>query len=126
MEKLNTIQKREKLNTVFAEGQKGAGNAYHLYTIHFDGVRVNNEKPVPSDVIAFQHGGRNMEDSDYGVTGEDLLEIVRHRLQCFQTSEYACRENAIALTHIEEALMWLNRRVEDRLERGVLGNNTKK
>ena len=30
-------------------------------------------------------------------------------------------ENACALTHIEEALMWLNRRVEDRITRGVLG-----
>lgn len=125
MEKLNTIQKREKLNTVFAEGEKGAGNAYHLYSIHFDSLRTSDEKPVPSDVIAFQHGGRNIEGSDPGVTGEDLLEIVRHRLQCFQTSEYACGENAVALTHIEEALMWLNRRVEDRFERGELGINAK-
>lgn len=123
MEQINTIQKREKLNTVFAEGEKGAGNAYHLYSIRLDNAGTDNG--VQSDVIAFQHGGRNIEGSDHGVTGEDLLEIVRHRLQCFQTSEYACRENAMALTHIEEALMWLNRRVEDRLERNVLGINSK-
>ena len=35
------------------------------------------------------------------------------------------RENACALTHIEEALMWMNRRVEDRIERNVLGKNEK-
>ena len=29
------------------------------------------------------------------------------------------------LTHIEEALMWMNKRVEDRAERGVLGTNAK-
>ncbi len=124
MEKLNTIRKRENLNTVFAQGEKGSGNAYHTYTIHYESLRKDNE-PVPCLVIEFQNGGRNVEGSDHGVTGEDLLEICRHRLQCFQTSEYACRENAVALTHIEEALMWLNRRVEDRLERNVLGMNEK-
>ncbi len=51
----------------------------------------------------------------------DLLEIVRDRLKCFQEGDYRCRENAIALTHIEEALLWMNKRVEDRAERNVLG-----
>lgn len=34
-------------------------------------------------------------------------------------------ENENALTHIEEALMWLNRRIEDRIERNILGTNNK-
>lgn len=124
MEKLSTIQKREKLNVISAIGEKGNGNAYHIYSI--GKVSTPDEEMV--EVLAtlkFQNGGRNIEGSEHGVTGEDLLEICRHRLQCFQTSEYACRENAVALTHIEEALMWLNRRVEDRLERNVLGINSK-
>ncbi len=123
--KLNTIQKRENLNVIFTEGDKGNGHAYHTYSIHFDKGRTSEEKPVDSILIYFQNGGRNIEGSVHGVTNEDLLEICRHRLQCFQTSEFACRENAVALTHIEEALMWLNRRVEDRSERGVLGINSK-
>jgi hypothetical protein len=56
-----------------------------------------------------------------GVLDVDLLEIVRDRLKAFQTGDYATRENACAITHIEEALMWMNKRVEDRAERGVLG-----
>ena len=51
----------------------------------------------------------------------DLLEIVRDQLRAFQAGPFSCRENACALTHIEEALMWLNRRAEDRAERNVLG-----
>ena len=51
----------------------------------------------------------------------DLLEMVRDRLKAFQNSGCACMENEHALNHIEEALMWLNRRVEDRIERNVLG-----
>lgn len=29
------------------------------------------------------------------------------------------------LCHVEEALMWLNKRIQDRAERGVLGTNEK-
>ena len=75
--------------------------------------------------IQFQNGARRLPDSVHGVLDTDLLEIVRDRLKGFQSGEYACRENACALTHIEEALMWLNRRVEDRIERNVLGTNNK-
>ena len=32
---------------------------------------------------------------------------------------------AIALTHIEEALLWMNKRADDRAERNVLGTMEK-
>jgi hypothetical protein len=122
MEILSTIQKREKLNTVVTVDEKGNGGAYHTYQIHAN--------PQESDArlmgtIQFQNGARKLEDSIPGVLDTDLLEIVRHRLQCFQQGPFATRENACALTHIEEALMWMNRRVEDRIERDVLGTNNK-
>lgn len=60
-----------------------------------------------------------------GVLDGDLLEIVRDRLRAFQSGPYSCRENACALTHIEEALMWLSRRAEDRVARNVLGTYNK-
>jgi hypothetical protein len=120
MDKLSTIQKREKLNEIFIVDEKGNGNSNHLYEI-----LTNDQQRNSVGVIQFQNGGRKIEGSEHGVTGEDLLEIVRHRLQCFQTSEYACRENEKALGYVEAALMWLNRRVEDRFERGVLGINAK-
>jgi hypothetical protein len=85
---------------------------------------VSNPDIVYGD-IAFQNGARKLEDSIHGVLDGDLLEIVRHRLQSFQVGPFSSRENALALTHIEEALMWMNRRVEDRIEREVLGTNRK-
>lgn len=72
-----------------------------------------------------QKGPRKEKDSIHGVIDSDLLEIVRDRLKSFQSGPFSSRENACALTHIEEALMWLNRRVEDRIERNVLGKNEK-
>lgn len=75
--------------------------------------------------LQMQCGPRKEKDSLHGVIDTDLLEIVRDRLKAFQAGPFSSRENACALTHIEEALMWMNRRVEDRIERNVLGKNKK-
>ena len=120
MRKLSTIQKREKLNDVYAVDEKGNGGANHRYSIS-----SASEPSVILTEIQFQNGARKLPDSIHGVLDVDLLEIVRDRLKGFQSGEYACRENACALTHIEEALMWMNRRVEGRIERNVLGTNNK-
>lgn len=127
MKILSTIQKREKLNEVYAVDEKGNGGAHHRYIISKTGETAwqnGNDLGVYAD-IQFQNGARRLKDSIHGVIDTDLLEIVRHRLQCFQQGEFSTRENALALTHIEEALMWMNRRVEDRIERSVLGTNVK-
>ena len=121
VEKLNTIQKREKLNDVFAMDDKGNGGAYHRYLIVADkGLQVPKEV-----VLEFQNGARNTEGATEGIIDSDLLEIVRHRLQCFQNGDYATRENEMALNHIKTALLWMNKRVEDRIERNVLGTMNK-
>lgn len=119
MKELSTIQKREKLNRVFAVDEPGNGGANHVYAIYENNGHSNIQ------TINFQNGARKDEDSKCGIIDTDLLEIVRYRLQCFQQGAFATRENAIALTHIEEALMWMNRRVEDRIERNVLGTMNK-
>ena len=123
MRELSTIQKIEKLNRVFASDEAGAGNANHEYDIY--PAESFGEDSEPLTVVQFQHGARRLPDSVRGVIDTDLLEIVRDRLKGFQSGEFSCRENACALTHIEEALMWMNRRVEDRIERQVLGTNSK-
>lgn len=118
---LNTIQKHDKLNTVYAVDEPGNGGANHLYAVHYP---LNDDSGLCLE-INFQNGARNNPDSLPGVLDTDLLEIVRDRLKGFQRGDFSCRENACALTHIEEALMWLNRRVEDRAERNVLGTDNK-
>lgn len=121
--KLSTIQKREKLNEVQVIGDKGNGGAYHVYNV----VSLVEEGVVSQMVgaVHFQNGARKDPKSKHGVLDTDLLEIVRHRLQCFQEGDFKTRENAVALTHIEEALLWMNKRVEDRIERNVLGTMDK-
>ena len=118
---LSTIQKRNNLNTVFRNDEKGPGGGYHNYSI----CPVGFETQVVLADIKFQKGPRNDPDACHGVTDQDLLEIVRDRLKAFQAGSLPSRETACALTHIEEALMWLNKRAEDRAERGVLGTYNK-
>lgn len=120
MRELTTIQKREKLNRVFAADEPGNGGANHEYIVLCENLSRETAEPIE---IAFQNGPRKDPDSISGVLDTDLLEIVRDRLNGFQNGKFATRENAIALTHIEEALLWMNKRVEDRIERNVLGTN---
>ncbi len=58
-----------------------------------------------------------------GVCNEDLLLMVITRLQMFQDSPYKCRENAVAITKLEEAAMWLRKRTMDREARNVEGTH---
>lgn len=124
MEKLSTIQKRNNLNSVYPVGDVGPGGARHDYAIYRAGTsEATGSEPIA--VIQFQKGPRSDPEARHGVLDGDLLEIVRDRLKAFQQGEFATRENACALTHIEEALMWMNKRTEDRAERSVLGTYEK-
>lgn len=122
MNKLTTIQKHNNLNEVCRNGKPGPGNAYHSYSIYH---QLDPERDETRTDIRFQKGPRDVEGSIGGVLDVDLLEIVRDRLTAFQNGAFACRENALALEHVEKALLWMNKRVEDRAERGVLGTTNK-
>ena len=73
-------------------------------------------------IVNFQEGPIK-ENGVNGVANEDLLGMVLARLEGFQNSEYKCRENACAITKIEEALMWLRKRTNARVKRGVEGTS---
>ena len=64
------------------------------------------------------------QDGSYenGTTLEELLRVGIRRLQNLN-SRFLCRENSVAITKMEEALMWLNKRTENRKERGVEGKH---
>lgn len=119
MRKLHTIQTQAKLNNVYAVDETGVGGANHLYMI----TDLLNTDTLAS--IRFQTGARKNPESISGVLEADLLEIVRDRLKAFQAGEFACEYNARALKAVEEALYQMNLRVEDRLSRGVMGQEKK-
>lgn len=59
-----------------------------------------------------------------GTTNEEVLKVLIHRLKGLNEI-MACRENSIAITKLEEALMWLEKRTADRKERDVEGTPEK-
>jgi len=114
---------------IWVHDEPGAGGAHHAYAIygfHSLGNPSAGSEPFGNDntcqAILFQNGPIK-ESGVNGVTHEALLAIVIDRLRSFQSGPFSCRENAIALTHMEEALMWLQRRTVARIKRGVEGTN---
>lgn len=69
--------------------------------------------------VDFQEAGAN------GVCNEDLIAMVICRLEGFNNSDFRCRENSMAITKLEEALLWLRKRTMDREQRGVEGTHIK-
>ncbi len=59
-----------------------------------------------------------------GTTNEEVLEVLIDRMNFLQ-SKFPCRENAVVITHLETALMWLEKRTKDRIKRNVEGKNIK-
>lgn len=94
-----------------------AGGAPHEYTAKMDGLQVAS--------IQFQHGPRNVAGSTPGILDTVLVAIVMDRLRHFQAGPFPSRQNALALTKLEEALHWMHDRAHERARRGVLGQNLK-
>lgn len=102
---------------VYVLDEPGAGGACHEYQIN-----AKLEANAIECNISFQNGPIQ-ENGVNGCQQEDLIAICIDRLRSFQAGDYACRENALVLTKLEEALHWLNHRTRDRQSRGVEGTN---
>ena len=107
-----------RATSVYVADKPGQGNACHYYVV------VDSEKGSILRHINFQDGPVK-EVGVNGVTNEDLLAIIIHRISGFQEGEYACEENQDALDSLRSALMSLDERTSNREKRGVEGRNIK-
>ena len=69
--------------------------------------------------LEFQMGAVK-ENGVNGLTNEALLAALIHRTNVLN-KRFPCRENALAITNMEQALMWLEKRTNDRKARQVEG-----
>lgn len=60
-------------------------------------------------------------DGVNGTTIEAVMQILIDRLRGFNAGQLSCRENSLAIAHLEEAQNWLLRRRENRIAAGVEG-----
>lgn len=65
-------------------------------------------------------GSTEMTTVSDGTTNEEVLEVLLDRLN-FLNKKFPCRENALAITHIEIARNFLFQRTRDREKRKVEG-----
>lgn len=109
--------------TLFAVDEPGPGGASHHYRAQWLAPSPAGSEPLHYNYeIVFQNGPI-LEAGVNGLTHEVLLAILVDRLKAFQAGPYACRENALALTKLEEAQHWLHARTRARLARGVEGTH---
>ena len=106
--------------------EPGAGGACHDYAVRSVSPHpiIGVHEQFDYATVSFQKGPIR-ENGLNGCFHEDLIAIVIDRLRSFQAGELACPENDIALTKLEEALMWLNSRTRNRIARGVEGTSKK-
>jgi hypothetical protein len=107
----------DSIRIVSDDRDETAGNGSHVYVASIADGQVAH--------LQFQHGPRNVEGSTPGLTTTALLAILIDHLQGFQEGPYKSREGAIALTHLETAMLWLEQRTRERALRQVLGTYQK-
>jgi hypothetical protein len=103
-------------NLTIQADEKAEAGASHSYSVS-DTSGLHTMAAVKFQKGALKDVGFN------GISDEALIAIVIDRLRGFQSGPFSCRENALALTKMEEALHWLNARTRDRMERGVEGKS---
>lgn len=68
-----------------------------------------------------QFGEKSKEPN--GAFVEGVMQAALGRLKYYQSTKFSCRENALAITNLEEALHWCQHRTRDREERQVEGTH---
>ena len=120
--------KRNKFNREHIEVKtadlRASDNAHHKYLIEVwddpSGGVQPQDQVIHSVELQFQNGGLK-EVGANGITDQALLAIVMDRLKSFNDGQFRCRENSLAITHLELVLMYMEERANDRARRGVEG-----
>jgi hypothetical protein len=76
--------------------------------------------------IAWQTGplGRGEDRIEpNGAFVETVIAAAKQRIEFYNEGKFRCRENSLAITHLDEALHWLQHRTANREERGVEGTH---
>ena len=110
-----------KLSTTVTATDDPESGANHSYEVTFTD---QTDDKLPICMIRFQKGPVK-EHGKNGIHNEDLIVILLDRLKGLNSGDFSCRENSIAITKLEECLMWLNKRTEGRRSRGVEGTSEK-
>lgn len=77
------------------------------------------EYELPETIIKFQNGA--LELGRNGATTEEVIDVLVEHISFFQKGPFACRENALIITKLEEAKHWALHRKQLREAQNVKG-----
>ena len=80
-------------------------------------VEVNGNK-----IIFTIQDGTVPDAGENGLQAMDIIYILRELFDAMN-KDFPCRENALTITHLDEAYHWQLRRTVERQKRGVEGKN---
>ena len=97
-----------------------AGHQYELSNFENKNQRGQILQFIHKEPI--EEGSTTLKTISDGTTNEEVLEALINRMN-FLNGKFPCRENSIVITHLETALLWLEKRTNDRIKRNVEGKN---
>lgn len=91
----------------------------------YEYCNFNNENGNPAGgevhgrglTIRWQNGPLGRDEARLEPNGafvETVIDAAKQRIEHYQKSNFKCRENALAITKLEEALHWLSSRAQRR------------
>lgn len=95
------------------------------YKIFERDIRPHNFIYVRDDVNSLSFTIQNGPVKEHGVNGcqvDTIIEAAKLIIEGLNKN-FPCRENAMVITKLDEALMWSKKRKDDREKRGVEGFN---
>ena len=117
VENFKTAGTFDDLMRIEVEEHENSGRAYANYDWY---LKSDEWRKVGS--LRFQKGLLASTAPPNGVTESLLLSILVDRLKRFQANEKtSCRENALALTKIEEAAHWMQTKSREQIEKEFIG-----
>ena len=108
-------------STIVFREDEFENNAPHHYLITEKNVKEGETQPNILTELLFQNGV--LSEGVNGIMDENLIAIVIDRLTHFQESQYSSKENAMAITKLQEAQHWLMARTASRKLRNVHGTH---
>lgn len=90
-----------------------------------DFIKIENVEDVKGVAPVVSFTVQSDPVNEVGVNGVQALDILKYSKCLFQSlnEAFPCRENALTITKIEEAIHWQEARTKDRQRRQVEGYN---
>jgi hypothetical protein len=119
---VNGCNETIRVDVMDAPGDGGACHDYRVTVLPSWSCHPRHDGLVAS--VRFQNGPVKERGAN-GLTNEALLAILIDRMEGFQSGQFACHDNQMALDHLQSARLWLHKRTMDRVARGVEGTHAK-